>query len=133
MTGRNAHAGRKCQIMAELLAGACPGTVMAQVGVGYRDAIFTLLGGLGGAVAYSYAEPTLSKTFLASGAGKLVLSDVVGISYWTGALALAAIFAAILILLERSFTSGGELGGDVDGDLQPAGYEKPKLRAMPAE
>jgi hypothetical protein len=42
------------------LAGACPGTVMAQVGAGYRDAIFTLVGGLGGAVAYSYAEPTLS-------------------------------------------------------------------------
>ena len=25
------------------LAGACPGTVMAQVGVGYRDAIFALM------------------------------------------------------------------------------------------
>ena len=28
------------------LAGACPGTTLAQIGVGYRDAIFTLLGGL---------------------------------------------------------------------------------------
>ncbi len=112
------------------LAGACPGTVMAQVGVGYRDAIFTLVGGLGGAVAYSYAEPALSKTFLASGAGKLVLSDVLGIPYWTGALALAAICVAILVLLERSFPSSCELGSDVDGDLPPAGYGKLKLRAM---
>ena len=28
------------------LAGACPGTTLAQIGVGYRDAMFTLLGGL---------------------------------------------------------------------------------------
>jgi len=114
------------------LAGACPGTVLAQVGVGYRDAIFTLVGGLGGAVAYSYAEPALSKTFLASGAGKLVLSDVLGIPYWTGALALAALCAAILVVLERTFPSDGELGRDVDGDLPPA-RKRTELRAMPAE
>ena len=28
------------------LAGACPGTTLAQIGVGYRDAMFTLVGGL---------------------------------------------------------------------------------------
>lgn len=76
---------------------------MAQIGVGYPDAVFTLVGGLGGSVAYSYAEPTLSKTFMASGAGKLILSDVLGISYWTGALVPGAICVVILILLERSF------------------------------
>src|SRR5262245_27377660 len=37
------------------LAGACPGTVLAQVGAGYRDALFTLAGGVCGAVAFSYA------------------------------------------------------------------------------
>ena len=31
------------------LAGACPGTTLAQIGVGYRDAMFTLAGGLFGA------------------------------------------------------------------------------------
>ncbi|MFO0989524.1 MAG: YeeE/YedE thiosulfate transporter family protein [Alphaproteobacteria bacterium] len=30
------------------LAGACPGTVLAQIGAGYRDAWFTLIGGLAG-------------------------------------------------------------------------------------
>ena len=115
------------------LAGACPGTVMAQVGVGYRDAIFTLVGGLGGAVAYSYAEPALSKTFLASGAGKLVLSDVLGVPYWTGALALAAICVAILVFLERTFPSDGELGRDVDGDLPSRGHGRPELRVVPAK
>ena len=28
------------------LAGACPGTTLAQIGAGYRDALFTLIGGL---------------------------------------------------------------------------------------
>jgi hypothetical protein len=115
------------------LAGACPGTVLAQVGAGYRDAIFTLVGGLGGAVAYSYAEPALSKTFLASGAGKLVLSDVLGIPYWTGALALAVLCAAILVVLERIFPSSGEVGPNVDGDLPTRAGKAQKLRAVPAE
>src|SRR6202162_5000828 len=32
------------------LAGACPGTTLAQIGAGYRDALFTLVGGLAGAI-----------------------------------------------------------------------------------
>jgi uncharacterized protein len=115
------------------LAGACPGTVFAQVGAGYRDAIVTLVGGIGGAVAYAYAEPMLSKTFLATSAGKLVLSDLLGIPYWTGALALAAVCGAILALLERIWPSADELGRDVDGDLPPRGQQMRKLQAEPAE
>lgn len=115
------------------LAGACPGTVFAQIGAGYRDAIVTLAGGIGGAVAYAYAEPMLSKTFLATGAGKLVVSDLLGIPYWTGALALAALCAAILALLEHTFPSANELGRDVDGDLPPRGQHAHKLKTEPAE
>ncbi len=98
------------------LAGACPGTVLAQIGAGYRDAIVTLIGGLAGAIAYSYAEPALSKTVLGVSSGKLVLSDLLGIPYWAGALGLAAICVMILIGLEHSFPSADELGNDVDGD-----------------
>jgi len=115
------------------LAGACPGTVLAQVGVGYRDAIFTLVGGLVGAVAYSYAEPALSGTFLGSGAGKLVLSDVLGIPYWTGALALAVLCAAILVALERSFPSDGELGCNFDGDVPSRESKMHLFDTVPAE
>ena len=115
------------------LAGACPGTVLAQVGAGYRDAIFTLVGGLGGAVAYSYAEPMLSKTFLADGAGKLVLSEMLGIPYWTGALVLAALCTVIVVVLERIFPSAAELGRDVDGDLPPRGTATHELQAVAAE
>jgi hypothetical protein len=100
-----------------VLAGACPGTVLAQAGVGYRDALFTLVGGLFGAVAYSYAEPTLSGTVLARSGGKLILSDLIGMPYWQGAVALAAIIIVILLILERWRPWRDDLGHDVDGDF----------------
>ncbi len=116
------------------LAGACPGTTLAQVGVGYRDALFTLVGGIAGAVAYSYAQPALSKTFLGQGGGKLIFTDLFGIPYWIGALLLAAALVAVLVALERWKPWRDEMGGDVDGDL-PQGHSSSgsKLFAQPAE
>lgn len=114
------------------LAGACPGTILAQIGAGYRDALFTLVGGLCGAVAYSYAEPTLSKTFLGQGGGKLIFSDLAGIPYWVGALILAGSIVVILVALESWKPWRPELGRDVDGDVAPAGAPK-KLSVVPAE
>ena len=114
------------------LAGACPGTTLAQIGAGYRDAIFTLIGGLFGAVAYSYAEPMLSKTFLGQGGGKLIFSDLAGIPYWAGALILAASIVVILVALESWRPWRPELGHDVDGDIPPAASPH-KLTVVPAE
>ncbi len=113
------------------LAGACPGTTLAQVGAGYRDAIFTLIGGLFGAVAYTYAQPALSKTFLAQGGGKIIFSDLIGIPYWIGALVLAAVIVLILVALEAWKPWRDEMGRDVDGDL-PAPVS-PAVRTQPAE
>lgn len=116
------------------LAGACPGTTLAQVGVGYRDALFTLAGGLVGAVTYSYAQPTLNAAFLGSGGGKIVFTDLIGIPYWAGALGLAAVLALTLILLERWRPWQAELGHDVDGDFGPfQSAEAPRHRIAPAE
>ena len=98
------------------LAGACPGTILAQIGAGYRDAIFALVGGLFGALAYSYSTPFLAKTFLAEGGGKIILTDLIGIPYWQGALALAALIVMVLVVLERATPWRGELGANVDGD-----------------
>ena len=115
------------------LAGACPGTMLAQVGAGYRDAIFTLIGGIFGAVVYSYATPMLSKTFLAQGGGKLILSDLVGIPYWQGALILAALLVVVLIVLERMTHWRDELGSDVDGDRPERTTHRGFAGAVPAE
>lgn len=116
------------------LAGACPGTTLAQIGAGYRDALFTLVGGLFGAVAYSYAEPALSKTFLGQGGGKLIFSDLAGIPYWVGALILAAAIVVILVALESWRPWRPELGNDVDGDIAstPAASTK-TIHIVPAE
>jgi hypothetical protein len=116
------------------LAGACPGTTLAQVGAGYRDALFTLIGGLAGAVAYTYAQPMLSKTFLAQGGGKIVFTDLFGIPYWMGALALAAVLVVALMGLELRRPWRDELGKDVDGDLPTAGTPAATAtRMQPAE
>jgi hypothetical protein len=116
------------------LAGACPGTTLAQVGVGYRDALFTLVGGLAGAVAYSYAQPWLATTFLASGHGKITFADVFGIPYWVGALVLAAMLAIALVALERWRPWRDEIGNDVDGDLGAPPARSPRAGTLaPAE
>ena len=97
------------------LAGACTGTTLAQLGAGYRDAFFTLLGGLSGAVAFSYAQPWLAASLIGTGP-KLIFTDLAGIPYWQGALALAGTIVAVLVLLERLRPWREDLGADVDGN-----------------
>ena len=116
------------------LAGACPGTTLAQIGAGYRDALFTLLGGLFGAVAFSYAQPALSKTFLGATGPKLIFTDLIGVPYWMGALVLAAVIVVILVALEAWRPWRSEMGNDVDGDVTPTRASSPaNIRAVPAE
>ena len=115
------------------LAGACPGTILAQIGAGYRDAWFTLAGGLAGAVAYSYAEPSFKGTMLAANSGRLIFSDLIAIPYWQGALALAAVLVITLVALEKWRPWRAEIGRDVDGDLGPGGPKAHDVRIVPAE
>lgn len=116
------------------LAGACPGTTLAQVGAGYRDALFTLAGGLFGAVTYSYAQPVLANTFLGQNAPKLIFTNFVGTPYWIGALVLVAVIIVVLVVLETWSPWTSELGNDVDGDLPslPASAKRP-MHTQPAE
>lgn len=114
-------------------AGACPGTVLAQIGAGYRDALFTLAGGLAGAVAYSYVEPSLAGTMFSAGGGKLILTDLFAVPYWTGALTLAVLLVACLVALEWWRPWRSEIGGNVDGDIDTAAAPRPGVRLAPAE
>ena len=116
------------------LAGACPGTTLAQIGAGYRDAIFTLAGGLLGAVTFSYAKPALDKTFLAAGDGKIIFTELIGVPYWTGTLGFAVLLIVVLFLLERWRPWRAELGRDVDGDCRrPQPDRGAQVRVVPAQ
>lgn len=115
------------------LAGACPGTILAQIGAGYRDALFTLVGGLSGAVAYSYVEPSLQGTVLTAGGGKIILSDLFAVPYWLAALILAALLVAALVGLEWWRPWRHEIGRDVDGDAGASAPRGPRVHMAPAE
>ncbi|MFS8035572.1 YeeE/YedE thiosulfate transporter family protein [Xanthobacter sp. AM11] len=117
------------------LAGACPGTILAQIGAGYRDALFTLAGGIAGAVAFGYAEPALKPWLLSGGPGKLTFMDLTGLSYTVLALGLAAVLVVVLVVLERWRPWQRDLGADVDGDFGPAEAPSavPGTRLKPAE
>jgi uncharacterized membrane protein YedE/YeeE len=102
------------------IAGACPGTVFAQIGAGYRDAWFTVAGGILGAMAFGYLEPALRPFLLAGGPGKLTFDQLAHVPFWALALGVAAVLAAVLAVLERLRPCRDEVGPDVDG-LAPAG------------
>jgi len=111
------------------LAGACPGTVLAQVGVGYRDARLTLLGGLAGALTFAYLEPAIRPVLLTGSPGKLTLHGLLGVPFWPLALGFAAVLIGALYALERWRPWRAELGDNAAGVLPPAA----PARALPAE
>ncbi len=106
------------------IAGACPGTVAAQVGAGYRDSIATLAGGILGAMAFGYMEPALKPILLSGGPGKLTLDAMIGVPFWAAALGLAGLIVALLVALERRRPWRGDLGAGFDGYF-PEGRDKP--------
>jgi uncharacterized membrane protein YedE/YeeE len=113
------------------LAGACPGTTLAQIGVGYRDAIFTLAGGLSGAVAFSYAQPWLDKALIGTGP-KLIFTDLAGMPFWQGAIVLALVIVVVLALMERIRSWRKDLGSDADGNTAES-HSQTRHRVAPAE
>ncbi|HYH37554.1 MAG TPA: YeeE/YedE thiosulfate transporter family protein [Azospirillum sp.] len=118
------------------LAGACPGTVAAQIGAGYRDALGTLAGGIAGAGLFMYLQPVLEPLILSGGPGKLRVDVALGAPYWAVALAFAALWMAILVVLERWRPWRTDLGADHDGIGVPPLGRRPDLpagRATPAE
>lgn len=101
------------------LAGACPGTTLAQIGAGYKDAWFTLAGGLSGAPTFTYLEPTLRPVLLTGGAGKLTLDALLGVPFPWLAFGFAALLALGLVALERWRPWREEVGANADGLLPP--------------
>lgn len=110
------------------VSGACPGTTLAQIGAGYRDALFTLAGGIAGAIAYGYLDAPITNVFAEQGA-KLSLDGLLGMPFWLVALGFAAVLAGGLVVLERWRPWRDDLGADVDGVTAEQG----RYVAAPAE
>jgi len=96
------------------ISGACPGTTLAQIGAGYRDALFTLAGGLTGAIFYGYLDSPITAFFAEKG-DKISSDKLLGLPFWLTALLLAALLAAGLVAFEKWRPWTDELGADHDG------------------
>ncbi len=97
------------------LAGACPGTVLAQLGAGYRDAWAIIAGGLAGALTYGYLEPAFSGW--SSSSGEITLVDLTGWPFQVMAPIGVVLIALVIYALERWKSWRVELGSDYDGLL----------------
>ena len=89
-----------------VLAGACPGTTLAQIGAGYRDAWAILAGGLAGAFTYGYFQKPIDAALNWSSIGlgnwgKMTLVDLLPGGFPALALIFAALIVAGLMALER--------------------------------
>ncbi|MFO0833627.1 MAG: YeeE/YedE thiosulfate transporter family protein [Phycisphaerales bacterium] len=83
-----------------VLLGYCPGTALAAIGQGSRDAIVGVLGGLVGAAIYAEAYPAISRTIEPIAKyGKITFPEIMGVSPWfvIGALAFVALVVFVLI------------------------------------
>ncbi len=97
------------------LAGGCPGTVLAQIGAGYKDSWLVLLGGIAGALTFGYLEPTLKPVLLSGGPGKLTLDAVTGVPFWMLAFGFALLLVIVLVALEKWRPWQADLGDNHDG------------------
>jgi hypothetical protein len=84
------------------LAGACPGTIFAQVAVGYKDALFTVAGALCSAFVYSFYNLDIDDYFQSGHLGKVSIADLVPFPPLIISLTIAVVFTSFLIVLERS-------------------------------
>jgi uncharacterized membrane protein YedE/YeeE len=86
------------------VAGYCPGTCLVGSAEGKKDAIFTLLGALAGALVFSLVFPTLEAKLLEpANLGAVTLESLLGINGIFIALpfSLALLFVAFFVLKDR--------------------------------
>src|SRR6476660_4704961 len=62
------------------ISGACPGTTLAQIGAGYRDAFSTLAGGSAGAICYGYLDSPITAFFAEKG-DKISFDKLLGLPF----------------------------------------------------
>lgn len=83
------------------IAGACPGTVAVQIGMGVPNAIWAVFGGLIGAISFAGIYPYVENTFMFKGAPQEIrLGKIMGVSYTTAAAGLFVLTTLFVGTLE---------------------------------
>ncbi len=84
------------------ILGYCPGTGVAAIGHGARDAVWGLLGMLAGAALYAETFPWIGARIVAAvDLGKVTLADLTGLSPWVFILGLAILGGVLFWWRER--------------------------------
>ena len=82
------------------LSGYCPGTCVVGIGEGRKDAIVAILGGVVGALAFTLVYTTLIEPIVGiANLGKITLADVLHLPSIVVAMAVGAIFVAVIKFL----------------------------------
>jgi hypothetical protein len=82
------------------LGGYCPGTCVVGIGEGRKDAIVAILGGVVGALAFTLVYTTMIEPIVSiANLGKITLADVLHLPSIVVALAVGAIFVAVIKFL----------------------------------
>ena len=85
-----------------VLLGYCPGTALAALGQGSRDAGVGVLGALVGAGIYAEVYPLLARTLEPIGKfGKITLADAMHVSPWVLIVGLAVLAIGLFVMLEK--------------------------------
>eukprot|EP01027_Heterolobosea_sp_BB2_P017198 GEZU01024390.1.p1 GENE.GEZU01024390.1~~GEZU01024390.1.p1 ORF type:complete len:408 (-),score=110.38 GEZU01024390.1:70-1293(-) len=72
------------------IARTVPGSILVQLGACYPNSLFTGLGGLMGAFAFEYLEPSIQENLLGPSSGVLTLPGILNVPYWMVSIPLAA-------------------------------------------
>lgn len=85
------------------LSGACPGTVFAQIGVGYKDAFFTFFGGLLAAYVYLFVGDSIVHYLSPWTLDKIQLNDIAGVHPLILTGGIIGILIILLVILEKRY------------------------------
>jgi uncharacterized protein len=86
------------------LAGACPGTVFAQIGAGYKDAWVTLMGALSGAIFYAKFKTQILHLFGSVWPNeKLTIDGLLNCPFWLVAFVFVLVIIVTLYFVEKYF------------------------------
>ena len=102
-----------------VIAGACPGTALAQVGAGYKDGWAVLAGGVLAAMVYGYNIDAINGLLKIGDYGKITLVDLTGLPFWPLALGIAVLLVAVMVALEKWRPWRADMAGLPGADKLP--------------